>query len=65
MIFEENVPGCLVEGVGYEADPIAGLLEAGSDQEQEQQQDNVQFIDRENSEQKNVVENTRQSVQVN
>ena len=29
MIFEDNVPGCLVEGVDYETAPIAGLLEAG------------------------------------
>jgi hypothetical protein len=34
MIFEENVPGCLVEGVNYETEVIAGLLEAG-DIEQE------------------------------
>ncbi|CAF0928552.1 unnamed protein product [Adineta ricciae] len=65
MIFEENVPGCLVEGIEYETDPIAGLLEAGSHQEQEQQQHNVQFIDTENIEQKAAVENTRQSVQAN
>ena len=29
MIFEENVPGCLVEGVEYETARISGLLEAG------------------------------------
>lgn len=29
MIFEENVPGCLVEGVEYETAKISGLLEAG------------------------------------
>ena len=66
MIFEESVPGCLVEGIEYETDPIAGLLEAGSHQEQEQQQDNAQqYIDTENIEQKAAVENTRQSVQAN
>ncbi|CAF3857689.1 unnamed protein product, partial [Adineta steineri] len=34
MIFEENVPGCLVEGINYEIETVAGLLEAGETQQQ-------------------------------
>jgi hypothetical protein len=33
MIFEEHVPGCLVEGIDYDAEMVAGLLEAGSTHE--------------------------------
>lgn len=32
MIFEEHVPECLVEGIDYETEMIAGLLEAGETQ---------------------------------
>lgn len=42
MIFEENVPGCFVEGVNYETEPIAGLLQAG---DEEQQQNDIPMID--------------------
>lgn len=45
MIFEENVPECLVEGVSYETEAIAGLLEAGdteeNNEEQQQQQQSI------------------------
>jgi hypothetical protein len=61
MIFEEHVPGCLVEGINYETDIIAGLLEAGDTQ----QQDELQMIGTGNKEQKHVDDNTRQSVQQN
>lgn len=40
MIFEENLPNCLVEGINYEAEVVAGLLEAGDDQQQQSIQSN-------------------------
>jgi len=61
MIFEENVPGCLVEGVNYETEIIAGLLEAGDTQ----QQDELQMIGTGNKEQEHVDDNTQQSVRQN
>jgi hypothetical protein len=61
MIFEENVPGCLVEGVNYETEVIAGLLEAGDIQ----QQDEPQMIGTDNNDQKHVDDNTQQSVRLN
>ncbi len=61
MIFEENVPGCLVEGVNYENEVIAGLLEAGDTQ----QQDKLQMIDTGNNDQEHVDDSTRQSVRLN
>jgi len=38
MIFEENVPNCLVEGVNYEAEVVSGLLTAGTGGDDQQQQ---------------------------
>jgi hypothetical protein len=61
MIFEENVPGCLVEGVNYEAEMIAGLLEAG---ETEQQKERL-LIGTNDNDQQNVDDNTRQSARLN
>jgi hypothetical protein len=61
MIFEENVPGCLVEGVNYETEIIAGLLEAGDTQ----QQDELQMIGTGNKKQEHVDDNTQQSVRQN
>jgi len=61
MIFEENVPGCLVEGVNYEAEIIAGLLEAGDTQKE----DELKMIDTGNHNQEHVDKNTRQSVRLN
>ncbi len=61
MIFEENVPGCLVEGVNYETEIIAGLLEAGDTQ----QQDELQMIDTGNKDQASVDDNTQQSLRQN
>lgn len=61
MIFEENVPECLVEGVDYETEAIAGLLSAGDDI-----QENIQMIGTEKSTEEQVNDNnTRQSVQLN
>jgi hypothetical protein len=59
MIFEENVPGCLVEGIDYETEVVAGLLAAGDTQ----QQDELQMIDTGNNDQQH--DNTRQSIQRN
>jgi hypothetical protein len=62
MIFEENVPGCLVEGVNYETEMIAGLLEAGNTQ---QQQEERPLIGTGDTDQQNVDDNTRQSARLN
>ncbi len=61
MIFEENVPGCLVEGVNYETEMIAGLLEAGDTQQQEERS----MIGTSNDNQQNVDDNARQSARLN
>ncbi|CAF2445334.1 unnamed protein product [Rotaria sp. Silwood2] len=61
MIFEENVPGCLVEGVDYENAVIAGLLTPGDTQ----QQDEVKMIEEDKNGQEHVDNNTRQSVRQN
>jgi len=58
MIFEENVPGCLIEGVDYEAEAISGLLEAGDP-------DKVQMMGENNNDRNHVDDNKRQSVQLN
>lgn len=62
MIFEENVPGCLVEGVNYETEMIAGLLEAG---DTTQQQEEIQMTGTESNDQQHADDNTRQSVRLN
>ncbi|UJR37393.1 hypothetical protein I4U23_030098 [Adineta vaga] len=62
MIFEENVPGCLVEGVDYEIEAVAGLLEAGDTQEQ---QGDIRLIGVDDKDREHVNENTRQSAQMN
>ena len=61
MIFEENVPECLVEGVDYETEIVAGLLEAGDTQKQ----DELRMIDTSSNDQQNVDDHTRQSIQRN
>ncbi len=61
MIFEENVPGCLVEGVNYETEMIAGLLEAGDTQQQEERP----MIGTSNDDRQNVDDNARQSARLN
>jgi hypothetical protein len=58
MVFEENVPGCLIEGVDYEAEAISGLLEAGDP-------DKVQMMGENNNDRNHVDDNKRQSVQLN
>ncbi|CAF1066256.1 unnamed protein product [Rotaria sordida] len=63
MIFEENVPECLVEGVDYESAVVSGLLTAGDTQQQ--QQDEIKMIDEEKNDQEYVDDNTRQSVRQN
>ena len=63
MIFEENVPGCLVEGINYETEIVAGLLESG-DQQQEQQ-DEISMIDAGEQNQEHVDDLTRKSVRLN
>ncbi|CAF4268499.1 unnamed protein product, partial [Adineta steineri] len=63
MIFEENVPGCLVEGINYEIETVAGLLEAG---ETQQQKDELHLIGTNNDNTQHPQDDkTRQSVQVN
>ncbi|CAM4870747.1 unnamed protein product [Rotaria socialis] len=55
MIFEENVPDCLVEGVDYETAVITGLLTAGDTQNQEE----VKMIDTVNNDQEHVEDRAR------
>ncbi|CAF0938089.1 unnamed protein product [Adineta steineri] len=65
MIFEENVPGCLVEGINYEIETVAGLLEAGETQQQ-QQDDELHLIGTNNDNNQHPQDDKkRQSVQVN
>ena len=61
MIFEENVPGCLVEGIDYEAGIVTGLLEAGDTQ----QQDELTMIDTSNNDLEYVNDNKRKSLEAN
>lgn len=64
MIFEENVPECLVEGVNYETEPIAGLLEAG-DGKQQQQEKEISMIDAGEQDQEREEDLSRKSVRSN
>lgn len=58
MIFEENVPGCLVEGVEYETAVISGLLTAGDTEPQ----NDIKAINTGNSNQEHTNDITKQSV---
>ena len=60
MIFEENVPGCLVEGINYETEPVAGLLEAGDGKQQQQS-----MIDAGEQDQEREEDLSRKSVRLN
>ena len=58
MILEEQLPGCLVEGIDYETEAVAGLLESGDTEEQPHNESLL--LDKERND-----DRSRPSVQVN
>ena len=58
MILEEQLPGCLVEGIDYETEAVAGLLTSGDTEEQSHNESLL--IDKERN-----GDHPRPSVQVN